>query len=91
MKLPLSIRQLTVGAMITESLNTQPILLPILFSVASAHSFTLPAFSLPSIIGISGMEMKAIAGTLPHIKSEPQIALRSTAWSQSGAEARCIS
>lgn len=53
-KSPLSMRQLTVGAIITESLNTKPILLPILLSVASAHFCTLSAFSFPSIIAISG-------------------------------------
>lgn len=55
-KPPLSMRQLTVGAIITESLNTKPILLPILFSVASAHFCTLSTFSLPSITAISGQE-----------------------------------
>lgn len=37
------------------------------------------------------LEIKAIAGTMPHRKSEPRIALRPTAWSQNGAEARCMS
>lgn len=71
-KLPLSMRQLIVGAIITESLNTKPILLPILFSVASAHFFTLPALSFPSIIAISEKETvsrlttsKSFAVTIP--------------------------
>ena len=53
-KLPLSIRQLILGAIITESLYTKPIRLPILLSVASAHFHILSAFSFPSIIAISG-------------------------------------